>query len=432
MSSIPTLQVRQLGALELECPHNTNMRERHLAQILGFLRSHGPSSRALIAAECGLGISTMSELIGELRGRRLVSESDPVRTQSAGRPLREVQLDAGHWLVGGLQLEENVVRAKLATLDGREVNRQEAPVPDPAELRPIVRSVLSGLLAARPTGSQLIAMEVGLPGAIRRSDGWVMLSCQLDLERVALGEDLRELVSELAGTEVAVGIDNDCNFAALSVCSTHQHGDSRDAAGAEGVSVYIGGSRGIGGAILTRGQLLRGSHGAAGEFGHWSIDRSGISCWCGRRGCLATRAELGRMLAHSGLFDADLADKMASREPDRVVRELVVAADGGNDQVLDTLTAAGDALGALIDGVHTMVNPDQVLIGGYLGALGAYLEPAIRSRFEVGVSTAPKESLQITLLRDGDDSIVDGALASAQRLCLSHPLHFTHGLSLAG
>ena len=50
------------------------------------------------------------------------------------------------------------------------------------------------------------------------------------------------------------------------------------------VLVTIG--TGVGGAIIHRGQLIRGERGFAGEIGHMPLDPSGPKCSCGSRGCL--------------------------------------------------------------------------------------------------------------------------------------------------
>ena len=318
-----------------------------------------------------------------------------------------------------------IVRGKLATLDGRELSQLVIPLDGPTEWRSTLTTALEQLLADRPSQGELIAVEIGLPGTVHRADGWVMSSGRLQLRDVAFGQEVSEILAGLTDPPIAVGIDNDCNFAALSV-----RGGAGAGEGPEQVTVYIGGSRDIGGGILVRGQLLRGSNGAAGDFGHWGIDQDGIECWCGRRGCLATRAALSTLLVQGGLAETEAADELVTRDPRRAVADLVAAADAGDRRVLDALTSAGIGLGSVIDAVHSMVNPDHVLVGGYLGALGRYLEPGIRARFDVGVSSAPKDMLQIEMLAHSDDTVVDGALASAQQLCLAHPLLFTHGAPL--
>jgi len=44
-------------------------------------------------------------------------------------------------------------------------------------------------------------------------------------------------------------------------------------------------SEGLGTGIFLSGQLMRGTHGTAGEFGHVSLDPSGPKCSCGGNGC---------------------------------------------------------------------------------------------------------------------------------------------------
>ena len=422
------LTVEHLGALELAARNSGNMRERHLAQILRFVRDHGPSSRAQIAAEAGLGISTMSELIGELRGRGLVSESEPVRTQAAGRPLREVRLDADRWLVGGLHIEAGGIRAKLATLSGSDIGRADRRLDDSVDLWEAIRSVLSQLLDARPPDTELVAVEIGMPGAIERLDGQVMLSYALQLSDVPVGGKVRAILAELTGgPPIAVGIDNDCNFAALAVTASAVAGPPNPSDRRQ-ITVYLGGIRDIGGAVLINDEVLRGSHGALGDFDHWTAEPDGLDCWCGRRGCLAPRAQLCALLVGGGLAERAAAQAMVDRDPCAASAALLDAADAGDQQALEVLDAAGAALGSVIDALHAIVNPDRVLIGGFLGTMGRHLEGGIRRRFAVGASTVPKELLEIRILEEDPDAVVDGALVSAQRLCLSHPLHFTHGV----
>ena len=49
--------------------------------------------------------------------------------------------------------------------------------------------------------------------------------------------------------------------------------------------VYVSLDLGIGGAIVSQGRIMHGVAGAAGEFGHMTIDPQGDLCRCGNRGC---------------------------------------------------------------------------------------------------------------------------------------------------
>ena len=104
-----------------------DLRQGNLTQILRYLRDHGASSRHDIALGCGLGISTMTDLIGELRARRIVMELDPIRRPGAGRPTRPIDFDGEPWCVLGVRLDLDGFEFDAATLGGRELWRDSVP-----------------------------------------------------------------------------------------------------------------------------------------------------------------------------------------------------------------------------------------------------------------------------------------------------------------
>jgi predicted NBD/HSP70 family sugar kinase len=82
-------------------------------------------------------------------------------------------------------------------------------------------------------------------------------------------------------TGLHVEMDNVANACALSEV---WFGDS------DGLHdlVVVNVSEGIGTGIFANGQLLRGSNGMAGEFGHVQMDTNGPICGCGGHGCWET------------------------------------------------------------------------------------------------------------------------------------------------
>ena len=86
------------------------------------------------------------------------------------------------------------------------------------------------------------------------------------------------------------------NDADLGVLAEHLYGA---AVGASEVA-YVGGTVGIGGGFLVRGQPLRGVEGYAGEVGHLMVDSEGALCRCGSRGCWETKIGANRLLSSAG------------------------------------------------------------------------------------------------------------------------------------
>ena len=97
-----------------------------------------------------------------------------------------------------------------------------------------------------------------------------------------------------AATGLPVQIENSGRACALA-----QAWAMRDAAAAvPGDLVFVSVSDGVGVGVMIHGELLRGSHNIAGEFGHVPLSLDGPRCSCGSTGCweayISNRATLGR------------------------------------------------------------------------------------------------------------------------------------------
>lgn len=78
-------------------------------------------------------------------------------------------------------------------------------------------------------------------------------------------------------------IDNDVNACALG---ERMYGCCKDTDDFAWITI----SNGVGGAIFSSGQLIRGFSNGAGEIGHIVVEPDGNLCPCSHRGCLeATR-----------------------------------------------------------------------------------------------------------------------------------------------
>src|SRR3954453_24067825 len=141
-----------------------DLRQGNLTSILRYVRDNGSSSRHDIAQGCGLGISTMTDLISELRSRRLVKELDPIRRPAAGRPTRPIALDGEPWCALGIHVDIDTIQFSAVTVGGREVWSSSVPM----DLRhsgvgshDTIRDVIVRELAQLPPDKELLAVEVG-------------------------------------------------------------------------------------------------------------------------------------------------------------------------------------------------------------------------------------------------------------------------------
>ncbi|MBQ9081708.1 MAG: ROK family protein, partial [Clostridia bacterium] len=122
------------------------------------------------------------------------------------------------------------------------------------------------------TQNKIAGIGMGIPGMIDSENGVVTFAGNLDWKNLPIAYELS------AATGFVVKITNDANAAAL--------GEARFGAGKEYTdSILVTLGTGVGGGIVIDGKLFSGRHSQGGEIGHMVIDKGGLKCTCGRRGC---------------------------------------------------------------------------------------------------------------------------------------------------
>lgn len=175
---------------------------------------------------------------------------------------------------------------------------------------------------------------------------------------------------------------------------------------------------GVGGALVLDGRLYRGVDGAAGEFGHMSLDRHGPPCACGSTGCLE------RFVGTAGILERALdwlgRDGRPSRlraVPPAELTPLAIgqAASQGDAVATEVLEETGRWLGTGLANLANALNPERIVIGGGVAQAGeAILGPARRTLRERAMSI-PGSRVEVVPAVLGNDAAVVGAALLAVR-----------------
>ncbi len=198
------------------------------------------------------------------------------------------------------------------------------------------------------------------------------------------GVSLKDLWQPLLGCPVWVG--NDANLAALG---EYYHGAGWDAAQAGAppqTLVYVTVSTGIGGGVVSRGEIFLGSQGLAGEVGHMSIDWSPTApqCQCGNKGCLEALAS-GTAIAAAArdrLAGGQWpGSSMAAGPGDDITSESVFQAAALGDALAQSiLDEVIQALAVGLGNVLHLYNPDLLVLGG--GVTSGFIQLGLLPRIE--------------------------------------------------
>jgi glucokinase len=233
------------------------------------------------------------------------------------------------------------------------------------------------LVEARNACPDVVGAGLGIPCTIDQKRGVAVNAVNLPIENVPI----RDLMTKRLGLPVL--IDNDAN---LAILAEHMFGAAR---GAENAAMLTIGT-GIGGGLIIGGRLYRGSTGAGAELGHVVVDINGPPCQgsCPSNGCIEAVAS-GTALAREGREaaerrpDSTLGRALAAGE-EITGKSVTDAALAGDEVARDVVALIGRRIGTAAAGIANTFDPDVIVLGGGVLAVGELLlEPArdeLRSR----------------------------------------------------
>lgn len=211
------------------------------------------------------------------------------------------------------------------------------PTPSGRDLVEVLCRIVAELRTTH-LGASDLCVGVGLPGLVT-FDGVFRASPHIsDVVDLPVGTLMSQQLN------VSVRVDNDATAATYAEWKV---------GAARGVSdaIIVTFGTGIGGGIIAGGQLQRGAHGHAGEFGHIIVDVGGPQCACGQRGCWETYASGSGLRRLSGGVHGE---------------EVMARAAAGDREACDVVEEFSRWVGRGLAGLTNALDPAVIVIGGGL------------------------------------------------------------------
>lgn len=382
------------------------IKELNKSIIMSLVRSHSPISRAQISVESGLNKATVSSIVDEFIQEGLVIELGPARSAVGRRP-RMLGFNATAGYAIGVELGIDYVRALTVDLAGRVVSTSESPLPPTTDVRSIVSEVVARIDAEvkNTPGSELgiIGVGLGVPGLVDFASGNVLYAPNLGWSDVPLRAYLE------AHIDLPIFIDNEANTGALA--------EQLFGVGtADENASYFSVGAGIGVGIIMNHNLIRGSGGTAGEFGHMIVEARGLRCSCGSRGCLEMYASTRALVSKY----AQLAGATVPFE--EVIRRLY----DGDKRAEEAVDSVGRYLGMGISNVINGLNPSLVVIGNRLSEAGEFLLNPVKEVIHNSALGVPASQARVELSSLGRNATATGAASLALNDYFQGPFPYAH------
>lgn len=307
----------------------------------------------------------------------------------------------------GVDLGGTNFRIALVDPDGVVVaDRRRAR---PSTVDEIVDTIVSGVRDLAPQRPDARSLGVGA-AALVGHDGTVHYSPHVPS---LIDEPLRARLEDAVGLPTVV--DNDANVAVLAELV---HGAARGCT--EVLLITLG--TGIGGGVVTQGEVRRGAHGFGAEVGHFQVDPFGPRCNCGQRGHWEALASgnalgvLGRERAAAGAAPTVLA------AADGSVGDItgVLIGDVAQSGAADALAIVEEYAGRVAVGLVGLVNifdPELIVVSGGLVELDDVLLAPMRAAFDGRIEgAAHRPAVPIVAAELGEQAGVVGAAVLAREL----------------
>jgi glucokinase len=179
--------------------------------------------------------------------------------------------------------------------------------------------------------------------------------------------------------------------------------------------VYLTISTGIGGGVISHGQLLQGARGMAAELGHILIDPDGPPCGCGHRGHIESFSS-GPSIARYVREQLDAGKPSALHgQADMNTAHIADAARAGDALAISAFERAGYYLGIAVANYLAIFDPSILIFGGGVSQVGDLLfKPFEECLRKHTFHPHYLDDLLITRAALGDDAGLLGALALAR------------------
>lgn len=264
------------------------------------------------------------------------------------------------------------IRAALVDVSGtirHLVSRPTQGQEGPDAVLDRVAALVGEVVAHEKPGPEV---EVGVvaPGTVDPDEGIVYFGPNIrDWHDV----HLRDVLARSLNRTVLIG--NDANAAAL--------GESRFGSDTRVQHlIYIGLGTGVGGGVISHGQLILGKRGFGGELGHVAIDPSGPRCTCGGIGCIEAYASGWAIVRDGQILVQSLRSEVLARmaESGPVTPRMVAqAAEAGDPAATAIFDRAARALAIGLGGLVNIFNPEVIVIGGGVAKAGELIFKPLRA-----------------------------------------------------
>jgi predicted NBD/HSP70 family sugar kinase len=407
--------MRKIDPARFQIATQGTSREINRQIVLNLVRANQPISRADLARTMGVRRGSVSLIVSDLLESGLLVEGASGKSLRGRKPTF-LYIDSRRRIVLAVDVRATQTFMMLVDLLGKPLSgvTRFQTSHDPKVLVTTIAARARALLEDHGGLGACEGVGVSVPGMIEQATMRVIHAPQLGWRNV----DLRDPLAAAIGLPVQV--ENSGRACALAQLWA-MHG-TQPRATVSGDLIFVTVSDGLGLGVVIHGELLRGRHNAAGEFGHVPLSMNGPRCSCGAYGCweayVSNRATLARYFGRS----MEPADSTNPAEIDFTIEDLIARARGGDAKARAAIQATGRYLGAGLVSVVTVFDPARVYVGGEITAAWDLIEGDVRAALAERALTPSVAATEIVPVSASEHPRLQGAAALFNAAAFAAPV----------
>ncbi len=382
--------------------------------IIITIRKTGLISRVEIAQITGQSQATVTNITAQLIKEKLIFEKETEESSTRGRRRILLALNPEAAYVVGVKFSPYRIGCAVTNMQADVKSSIMIPVytsEKPAEfLADLITDAIKHCVAeARLDINRISGIGIGIPGFVDTKTGtcyWTPLYQKGDFS-------LKTLIEERLSIDTY--IENDANTVTLA---QQWFGQGKGVDSFLVVTIEDG----VGMGLVINGQIHRGTKGMAGELGHIIVKPDGVSCRCGKKGCIEAYVsvlsiiEAANKAQAKGLWKHDNSGALQ-------FNDIVAAAKEGEPALQDIFKEAGEVLGQGLASLVQIFNPQKIIITGEGVDAGDMMFESMRKAVRIATNSELFKLTNIVVQKWKDTDWARGAASLALQEIYKSPVN---------
>lgn len=304
--------------------------------------------------------------------------------------------------IGGTTCKLGIFDQQLEQIEKWSIETDTSDTTGYALLKNVYDSFVEHIDNSEFTFSDVLGVGIGVLGPVNFETGEVNGAVNLYWKDTV---NVRHIFKQFV--DCPVYVDNDANVAAL--------GEKHKGAGQgsdEVVAITLG--TGLGGGIISNGEIVHGHNGSGAEIGHFRVDHDQrFKCNCGKSGCIETVASATGVVNLVNFYYPKLTFKSSIlqliKDNEVTAKAVFDAAKAGDQFCIFITERVANYIAYLCSIISVTSNPKYIVLGGGMSTAGLILIENIKTEYHNLTFTPAQQGTEIVQAKLGNDAGITGA-----------------------